>query len=135
MKKDIGLWIDRRKTVMVVVNGKEHEIKVLKSGLEGRVRYHGASGARSYYGPQYGQGDDQIDKKFNKEANEYYDEVIAELRNADQVLIFGPGEAKDELQNRIEQEKAQVPVVAVEPADKMTDRQIAAKVRKFFEKA
>jgi hypothetical protein len=48
------------------------------------------------------------------------------------VFIFGPGEAKVELERKLAREKSSPPILAVEAADKMTDRQIAAKVRKFF---
>jgi hypothetical protein len=48
-------------------------------------------------------------------------------------LIFGPGEAKGELEKRIIHEKVRVPIVCIETADKLTDRQIATKVRKYFQ--
>jgi hypothetical protein len=49
------------------------------------------------------------------------------------VLIFGPGEAKLELENEIRKSKELArKLVGVETADKMTERQIAAKVRRYF---
>ena len=60
--------------------------------------------------------------------------VIARIREAEAVLIFGPGEAKRELEKRIAHEKAKVQIVGVETTDKLTDRQIATKVRNYFEK-
>jgi len=47
-------------------------------------------------------------------------------------LIFVPGEAKGELEKRIVHEKVKVLIVEIETADKMTDRQIMTKVRKYF---
>jgi hypothetical protein len=32
-----------------------------------------------------------------------YDEVISVLRNAESILLFGPGEAKGELKRRLEE--------------------------------
>jgi hypothetical protein len=46
--------------------------------------------------------------------------------------IFGPGEAKGELEKRLEHEGLKEHVLAIETMDKMTDRQIAAKVRERF---
>jgi stalled ribosome rescue protein Dom34 len=37
-----------------------------------------------------------------KAAHLFYDAVIACIREADSILIFGPGEAKNELENRLE---------------------------------
>ena len=66
--------------------------------------------------------------------NKYYDEVIAVIRDAESVLLFGPGEAKGELKKRLEKDKLGGQIIAVETVDKMTDRQIAAKVREYFHK-
>jgi hypothetical protein len=46
--------------------------------------------------------------------------------------VFGPGEAKGELEKRLEGEGLTGHILAIEAADKMTDRQIAAKVRRRF---
>jgi hypothetical protein len=48
------------------------------------------------------------------------------------VLLLGPGEAKGELHKRVVKSKLNARVDAVETADKMTDPQIAAKVRAHF---
>ena len=53
-------------------------------------------------------------------------------RDAEAILLFGPGEAKGELKKRIERDKLGGRIVGVETVDKMTDRQIAAKVRQHF---
>ena len=48
-------------------------------------------------------------------------------------MIFGPGEAKLELEKELRKLKElATKVVAVEAADKMTEREIAAKVRRYF---
>jgi hypothetical protein len=62
----------------------------------------------------------------------YYDAVIASLRGAESILIFGPGEAKVELRQRLRKDKHQGRIVEIETEDKMTDRQIEAKVREHF---
>ena len=55
------------------------------------------------------------------------------IGDAKKILIFGPGEAKGELEKEIKKRKdLSVTIVGVESADQMTDKQIVAKVRKFF---
>ncbi len=63
---------------------------------------------------------------------QHYDQVIAAIRDADAIQIFGPGEAKGELKKRIEHEGLKTHILAIETVDKMTDRQISAKVREHF---
>jgi hypothetical protein len=77
--------------------------------------------------------DDSRQKTFTGHLNIYYDAVIACLRDAEAILIFGPGEAKGELKKRLEGLNLGGRIVGVETVDKMTDRQIAAKVRQRFE--
>jgi hypothetical protein len=77
-------------------------------------------------------GEDSLDRKFGNHLNNFYDQIIAVIREADSIKIFGPGEAKGELEKRIENEGLKERLIVIETVDKMTDRQIAAKVREHF---
>jgi hypothetical protein len=133
MTQNIGLWIDHKKAVLVVQSEQGEGIQKIESGVGRHVAFQGASHPKSPYSAQYQQGDDQLDNKFTEQLNKFYDKVIARIRAAKAVLIFGPGEAKGELEKRIIHEKVRVPIVCIETADKLTDRQIATKVRKYFQ--
>jgi len=122
MKKTVGLWIDHRKAVIVFVEGKEEEIKLISSEEE---KQHGQSGVSK-------PADDIRQRELTGHLNSYYDEVISCIRDAESILIFGPGEAKGELKKRLEKDNLGERVVGIEPADKMTDPQIAAQVREHF---
>jgi hypothetical protein len=135
MTKNIGLWIDHKKAIIVTQSELGDSIQQIESGIGRHVRYQGASHPKTPYSAQYQQGDDQLDNRFNEQLNKFYDQIIVHVRGAEALLIFGPGEAKGELEKRITHEKVNVPIVGVETADKMTDRQITTKMRKFFEKS
>src|SRR4029079_7793681 len=77
--------------------------------------------------------DDSRQRAFTGHLNIYYDAVIACVREAESILIFGPGEAKGELKARLEKNKLGERIAAVKTTDKMTDRQISAKVREYFD--
>jgi stalled ribosome rescue protein Dom34 len=133
MTKNIGLWIDHKKAIIVFQSEQGQEIQTIESGVGRHVHFRGASHPKSAYSAQYQQGDDQLDNKYLEHLNKFYEKVIDHLRGAEAVLIFGPGEAKGELEKRIAHEKVNVQIVAIEPADKLTERQIAAKVRDYFQ--
>ena len=135
MNKQIGLWIDHKRAVILTMSEQGENIQKIESGMGRHIRYRGATHPRTPYSAQYQQGDDQLDNKFTEQLNKFYGKVIAHIRMADSVLIFGPGEAKSELEKRLVHEKVKVQVVGIETADKMTDRQIAAKVRRHFQKS
>ena len=89
MKSAAGMWIDHRKAVIVIVSDQGEETKQIESGMEKHVRFSG--GSRS----EQGKGEDQRDSQFTGHLNTYYDEVIAHIRDAESILIFGPGEARE----------------------------------------
>jgi hypothetical protein len=128
-----GLWIDHRKAVIVMVSGDGDSTKLVESNVEKHVRFSGGPGAGGSHGSREGGGEDTRERHFEGQLNKYYDEVIACIRGAEAILIFGPGEAKRELKTRLEHDGLGARVVDVETVDKMTDRQIAAKVRERFE--
>lgn len=133
MLKRIGLWIDHKKSLMVILEEKKENIQTIESGVGKHTRYRGATRPKTPYSAQYQQGDDQLDKKFSERLNKFYKDVISKIRGADALLIIGPGEAKFELEKRLVHERAGVRNIRIESADKMTERQIAAKVRKHFQ--
>jgi len=128
MKNAAGLWIDHSKAVIVIVSAEGEKTKQMESGMEKHVRFSG--GSRS----EQGGGEDQQDRQFTGHLNTYYDAVIAQLRDSESILLFGPGEAKGELEKRLANKGLGGRIVGIETVDKMTDRQIAAKVRQHFRK-
>jgi len=76
--------------------------------------------------------EDQRDRKFGNHLNYYYDEVIECIHDAQSFQIFGPGEAKGELEKRIEHEGLKAHILVIETVDKMTDHQISTKVWERF---
>lgn len=124
MGTEAGVWIDHRKAVIAIIAGQNEEMKQIESNVEKDVRHSDAAEQQS--------AEDQRDRRFTGHLNKYYDEVIACLRGADAILILGPGEAKIDLVKRLAHEALGGRVVGVETVDKMTDRQVAARVRERF---
>jgi hypothetical protein len=132
MKKAVGLWIDHRKAVIVVVTDQGEETRLIISKAEKQSRRTGDSPLKGSYEPQQVPASDSRQKAFTGHLNIYYDAVIAGIRDAESILIFGPGEAKGELKKRLERDKLGGRIVGIETVDKMTDHQVAVKVRQYF---
>ena len=132
MKTTAGLWIDHRKAIIVAVTDKGEEIGLIISKAEKQLRRSGDSPLKGGYEPLQVPAADSRQKMLTRHLNIYYDAVIASIRDAEAILIFGPGEAKGQLQERLERENLGARIALVETVDKMTDRQIAAKVRQHF---
>ena len=126
MKRQVGLWIDHREAIVVFIRDGVEETKRIESGVEKHVRFSGGNESEE------GSADDQRDRQFAAHLTRYYDDVISSIHDAQSILLFGPGEAKGELEKRLAAKGLSGRVVATETVDKMTIPQIAAKVREYF---
>ena len=130
MNQEIGLWIDHKKTIFVDADGTE--VLTLQSEMEKHVRFSGGTRGKTAYGAQYFPADDQVDRHFTEHLNKYYSKVIDRLRKARAIIIMGPGEAKFELEKRLAAAGLKNTIRNIETTDKLTEKQIAARVRQYF---
>ena len=133
MRLKVGLWIDHRKAIIVAVTDKGEEIKLIISKVEKQPGRSAGIRSTTSYESQQVPADDSRERKLTGHLNIYYDAVVACIRKAESILIFGPGEAKGELKKRLERNKLAGRIVSIETIDKMTDHDIAEKVRKYFQ--
>ena len=125
MKKRVGLWLDRNKAVIVSIANNIEARSIITSDMANYVLY-------STVVPGDGSPETIRDRRFWNHLGEYYDKIIAHIRDATEIQIFGPEGAKYELQKHLESEGLGGNIVSMEDAEKMTDLQIAIKVRKRF---
>jgi hypothetical protein len=79
MKKEVGLWIDHKKAVIVTAINEGGEIKQIESNMDKHTHYSGRAGSKTPTGPL---AEDQRDRKYIEHLNKYYDEVILNIRSA-----------------------------------------------------
>jgi hypothetical protein len=132
MKAKVGLWIDHRKAVVVAITDNGEETGLIISRVEKQLRRSGDSPLKGPHESQQVPADDSRQRTFTAHLNTYYDAVIASIRDAESILIFGPGEAKGELKKRLKKNNLDGRIVGIETVDKMTERQVAARVRQHF---
>jgi stalled ribosome rescue protein Dom34 len=135
MNTTAGLWIDHREAVIAIVSAKGEETIKIKSNVDKQPGRFAGVRSTARYESQLVKADDRLERKLTGHLNPYYAKVIAAIHDTDAILIFGPGEAKGELQKHLEREKVGGHITVMETTDKLTDRQIAAKARKYFHEA
>ena len=119
--------------MVVVLTETGEETKHIASKLEKQLRRSGEPD----HGPFEDQevpADDSREREYTGYLVHYYDQIIVQLREAGEILILGPGEAKGELQKRLEKDPSDTRSVAMETADKMTEHQLVALVRHHFDR-
>lgn len=131
MKHQAGVWIDHRKALIVTVTADGQETSLVVSNVQTQPRREAGAGTGSHEALQV-PADDRRLRALNKHLNTYYDMVIAAIQDARAVYLCGPGESKLELKKRLGKQGLAGLVGTVESADRMTDRQFVARVRRHF---
>jgi stalled ribosome rescue protein Dom34 len=122
-KKQVGVWMDNS-GAHVVKGGYEQEMvsKHILSGFTHQQREH-----------YLNRNENLMHNKEQQEQANYYKKIGDALKDSDEILIFGPTTAKDELANLIKKD-AQFKTAKIEilPSDKMTGSQCERFVKKHF---
>lgn len=134
MGTNVGLWLDHREAHIMTLSEKNEAMKLINSGIEQKLRRAGSATRAGHFEVQLMQADDSKEKARVGHLKTYYDAIIENIRGADAILVFGPGEAKDELARRLKNAGLGKQIETVETADKMTDHQISSKIRGVFSK-
>lgn len=132
MKKEVGLWIDHHKTIMVSMVDEKEETREIRSNVAMQNRFSSGLPANKSKLAVVSTPVDYGDPKYSRRLRGYFEGVVSILRDADAICIFGPGEAKLELKKRLEHRDLGARIDSVETVAKMTNLQIVAKVREHF---
>lgn len=132
MSTKAGVWIDHKQAIVVLVTEAGQEVKKIAFDAGQPTKASGSSRGRNRFTPNDFVAEDRQERKLENDRKKYYDEVLAAIREATSILILGPGEAKAEFGKRIKSKKLRGVTMQAETADKMTERQLTAKVRAHF---
>ena len=133
MKKKIGIWLDFKEANIIELNNNETKLETVFSEIE-LVHPKGGARSKTPYGPMDTISESKFLERRKAQEKAYYEKLITAVKDADEIFIFGPAEAKDGLLKAIKgSRKFQSSLKGVEPADSMTDNQKVAKVRAFFD--
>lgn len=127
MATKAGVWIDHKQATVVLITSAGQEIKKVGAG--------GGKPSKVPFTKNDFIAEDKRERKTADARKEVFDEVLACIRGADSLLILGPGEAKGEFSKHIKAKKLRGLAVTQETADRLTDRQLAAKVGEYFANA
>lgn len=128
--KKVGIWIDHRRAVVVTIENGEESVQTIEGEADRQPKAAGRSGNATKWGPQAPINEHRIEENYRLHVVRFYRDVIKAIGKPDQLLVMGPAQAKLEFAGEIEKvaDLRGVPR-KIETADKMTDPQVAAKVR------
>ena len=135
MKKKTGIWIDHKKAIIVSLNGEKENVIEIESNIENAV-YHDKEGNKgTFSGSHHGNSETKFDERKINQLNDFLKEVIAKIKETDELFVFGPAETKIKLEQKIYSGKSfdisKLKSVATSNSN-MTKNQIIAMVKKFY---
>jgi hypothetical protein len=138
MNKQTGIWIDLRNAYIIqipfaIYGDEDISIVHINSEIEESAAT-GGTRSKTPWGPQGGDVKRAAQERRHQEEKDFFESVIEVLRpESTELVIFGPSEAKHGLANAIEGHKDYKPeITGILNADQMTQNQMVAWVRKFF---
>jgi stalled ribosome rescue protein Dom34 len=124
--------VDHRKAVIVTLVNQKETVHIILSTMEKHTRFSSGSHSDTPNNVNGSTSEDIRDRQYDLHLGKYYSEIAFNIRAADSIMLFGPGEAKVEFAAYLKKEKLDNKIAQVDTVDKMTDRQIMAKVHDFF---
>ena len=133
--KKIGIWLDKEKAHLVTLKNEDVRFRTINSEIE---FFHPKGGARSKtkWGPQDVVQDSKYLEREKHQLKLYFKELAKAMEDAEAIAIFGPADTNDKFYKELNEnyKTLALKVKTVEKADSMTENQVKALVRDFFNK-
>ncbi len=133
--KNIGIWIDKEKAHIVVCMEQGEKFSTLQSNVE-FYNPKGGSRSKTRWGPQDVVQDSKYLEREKQQLKVYFKNLAKMVMDADALAIFGPAETAEKFEKELLERYPQlaIKVKTVTRSDSMTNNQVKALVRDFFNK-
>jgi len=131
-----GIYINRRKAVLVSLDGNRELSTADFSSPVTTLHFAGESSSKTgLFGHTLNRQQQQQRKK-EEDLKKWCKSLVARMKNAGQVFIFGPSDTKYLLQHEVERRKTMQHVyMEMETTDNLTRNQVIRLVKKHFKVA
>lgn len=133
----VAVWLDHASAEIIEYhNGESVLLETIESPYDRKPRIEGEGSDVTRFGRTYSSNNE--DRKHNRlqnELNSYFTDLENRVKDYKEILLFGPTNAKDQLYNRLMENKIfSAKTLAVESVDTLTENQKMAFARDFFKK-
>jgi hypothetical protein len=135
MKKQTGIWLDLRNAWVVNLPIEPDGVIVVDHISSGVEEHAAIENTRmdTQWGPHGGNNQHTVEERQHHAEKHYFSKIFGHIHpTTEELVIFGPSEAKYGLKNLLEEKHKAMKLLGVESADQMTEHQIEAWVRDYF---
>jgi stalled ribosome rescue protein Dom34 len=120
--KRLGIWIDHSSAHLTEYTTVPAETKIIRSEFTHDDKEQGLN-----------RSENQMHKKEQHQHSEYYKKIADVIRNYDDVILFGPTDAKIELLNILKQDHLFSKInIETKQTDKMSEHEQQAFIKEHF---
>ena len=124
-KKFLGLWLDHEDARLIATEGTG------PIGDFSIIRH-----VKAHHRDSRGSSENAQHHSIQEERKKFFQQVTEAIKPFDDILIFGPGTAQEELRNHLTSDKDfHGKKLSIDTAGNLTENQVIAKVRDFFKQA
>jgi hypothetical protein len=126
-----GIWIDQREAVIIRGTAEGAEVRSVKNDLAKHKAILNLKHKGTRSGTHFINQEKKEPGKLHKEMTDYLARVVKELGSVKRVIVFGPAEAKVELDKYLREKKPRI-VCERMTTGPMTRNQKVAWVKRYF---
>ena len=128
--------MDKEKAWIVALDAGEVEMTTLESEVED-FNPVGGSRSKTKWGPQDVVQDSKYTEREKHQMKRYFENLANSIDDAGQLALFGPADTNRKFNDFLMEHRKDLAsrVKSVEKADSMTENQVKALVREFFDNA
>ncbi len=125
--------MDKEKAHIVVLAGEQEKMYTLHSEVES-FNPKGGAGSKTKWGPQDVVQDSKYLEREKHQLRVYFKRLVNVVKDADAIVLFGPSDTAEKFRKELMERyrPLNTKVRTVVKADSMTDNQVKALVRDFF---
>ncbi|PWA05812.1 hypothetical protein [Flavobacterium psychrotolerans] len=133
-KKQTGVWIDTSKAIIVTLFDGIEDITEVQSGIENRIYHDDEVRKGTFSRNRHAGNETKFDEQKKNQLDHFLIDVLSQVKESDELYIFGPAETKSKLEQKIYNEKwiDFHKLKSVETASGMSPNQILANVKDFY---
>ena len=130
----IGVWIDQRNAFIVCPTNEACDVVEVISDVESHRKSTGGKAKSKPYMHESGPSSaSHHDRSIDNAMDKYLGEVVRHLKGETNILLLGPGEAKQKLRNLLmSSDQFQKCEISLKASESMTQPQLKATVMSHF---
>lgn len=129
--KNTGIWLDKKRALIVTIENDKETMKIIDSDMDN----YNVTANRHIGGAKEIVKDVKYLEREKHQFKLYFKDITQAIENANAIVIFGPAETYEKFVKELEENHKEISakIKGVRKADSMTDNQVVAWVRDFFE--